>query len=89
MLTGDDSILGFTPADRFMLIRDIDKDEMARGGNYTVDLVAPWHTVYNISRHPTQVEAQTAFEFYDNKIKNAGYKVRIVGPARAEILEPQ
>ncbi len=75
--------LTYHPQDQVVLIREHDKEM----GIHRVDVAMPWRTVYNISKHNTRVDAQIAFEGYDNKLKHGPYKIRLTGPATAEIIE--
>jgi hypothetical protein len=86
VISPEGGVLGFAPEDRFYLSRGVDKNEMAIGGDFTVDLVAPWNCVYNISRHPSQDAAQAAYHDCRVKVNSGEYKIRIKSPAYAEII---
>lgn len=77
------SKLSLDDSQNIRLIRTID-DEM---GRYTVDIVMPWRTVYNLGRYRTRVMAQVKFEEFDDKLKNGNYVIELTGPATAQVVE--
>lgn len=71
----------------FQLIREDSTEEHKPG--WAVSLVTPWGTRHEISSHTHRQLANQKFQSVLNGLENWGLKIRITGPATAEIIYPE